>query len=91
MHGYGLWRALSQLAIALKYDDLPEDVILYTKRLLLDTLGCGLAGYLSEPSRITLRLVREFGGRAESTLYRLRGEGSLLPCRTGQWGHGALP
>ena len=44
---------LVRFALGLKYDDLPDEVLHKAKQMLLDTLGCALGGYLSEPSRIT--------------------------------------
>jgi 2-methylcitrate dehydratase len=78
---------LSQFASALTYEDLPDDVVLCAKRLLLDTLGCGLAGYLSEPSRISRRLVRELGGRAESTII---GSGDKVHCSHAALANGVM-
>ena len=59
---------LSKFAIGLKYSDLSDEVVRYSKHLLLDTLGVALGGYLSEPSRITRSFVRELGGKPESTI-----------------------
>ena len=43
---------LSSYAACLKFSDLPQDVVHQTKRLMIDTLGCALGGYSSEPSKI---------------------------------------
>jgi 2-methylcitrate dehydratase len=43
---------LSSYAASLKFSDLPPDVVEKTKRVMLDTLGCALGGYTSEPSKI---------------------------------------
>ena len=43
---------LSSYAAALRYEDLPGEVVHQTKRLLIDTVGCALGGYSSEPARI---------------------------------------
>ena len=43
---------LSSYAAALRYEDLPCEVVHQTKRLLIDTVGCALGGYSSEPARI---------------------------------------
>ncbi len=37
---------------SLRYEDLPEDVIFQAKRLITDTMGCGLGGYFSQPAEI---------------------------------------
>jgi 2-methylcitrate dehydratase len=43
---------LSSYATSLKFSDLPVEVVEKTKRLVLDTLGCALGGYTSDPSKI---------------------------------------
>jgi 2-methylcitrate dehydratase len=39
-------------ASSLKYEMLPPDVVHQAKRMIVDTLGCALGGYDSEPGRI---------------------------------------
>ena len=43
---------LSKFSTDLPYSDLPDDVIHLTKRMIIDTIGCALGGYSSEPSKI---------------------------------------
>ena len=43
---------LSDYAVSLRYEDLPDDVAHLAKRMIIDTLGCALGGYHSEPARI---------------------------------------
>ena len=43
---------LSDYAVSLRYEDLPDDVVRLAKRMIIDTLGCALGGYHSEPARI---------------------------------------
>ena len=43
---------LSDYAVSLRYEDLPNDVVRLAKRMIIDTLGCALGGYHSEPARI---------------------------------------
>ena len=43
---------LSDYATSLRYGDLPDDVVHLAKRMIIDTLGCALGGYYSEPARI---------------------------------------
>ena len=43
---------LSNYAESLEFDSLPRDVVDKSKRLIIDTLGCALGGYSSEPSKI---------------------------------------
>src|SRR3954464_14675169 len=43
---------LSRYASGLAFNDLPPEVVHQAKRLLIDTVGCALGGYWSEPARI---------------------------------------
>jgi len=53
---------LSSYAAALRYEDLPREVVHQAKRLIIDTLGCALGGYASEPAKIA----REIAGSVTS-------------------------
>jgi 2-methylcitrate dehydratase len=54
---------LSSYATSLHYRDLPADVVHLTKRMIIDTIGCALGGYSSEPSKIA----RDLAGTITST------------------------
>jgi 2-methylcitrate dehydratase len=43
---------LAAYAEGVRYEDLPAQVVHQTKRLIIDTIGCALGGYRSEPARI---------------------------------------
>ena len=82
---------ISSYAVSLDYSDLPSDTVHETKRRIIDSLGCAMGGYLSEPSKIARRL-------ASNTSQRLpvEGPGQWRPhlSRDGcfrQYGDGALP
>ena len=47
---------LSRYAANLKYEDLPRDVIHEAKRRLIDSLGCAMGAYPSEPATIARKL-----------------------------------
>ncbi len=60
---------LSEYACALRPGDLPDDVVTQAKRLIIDTVGCALGGYTSEPSKIARDLASACGsGRERATL-----------------------
>lgn len=46
---------LSRFAAALRYEDLPAEVVDHVRRLLLDTLGCALGGSQTELGTIATR------------------------------------
>ena len=54
---------LSNYAASLRYEDLPEETVHLAKRFIIDTLGCALGGYSSEPARVA----REIAGMVSST------------------------
>ena len=43
---------LSAYACRLNYHDLDPRVVHQVKRTMVDTLGCAMGGYLSEPAKI---------------------------------------
>ena len=54
---------LSEYAAALRYEDLPGEVVRQAKRLIIDSVGCVLGGYGGEPAVIA----RELAGTVTST------------------------
>ena len=58
-----LAETLSNYASSLHYEDLPEETVHLAKRFIIDTLGCGLGGYDSEPARVA----REMANMVSST------------------------
>jgi 2-methylcitrate dehydratase len=78
---------LSKFAAAFNYRDLSDEVVRYSKHLLLDTLGVGLGGYLSEPSRIARSFVSELGGKPESTII---GSGEKTICSNAAFLNGVM-
>ncbi len=61
----------------LTFRELPPEVIDQVKRSVLDTVGIGFGGYLSEPSQIIQSLIKEMNGPAESTVF---GSGLKTSC-----------
>jgi 2-methylcitrate dehydratase len=59
---------LSDYTTALSFEDLPTDVVHQAKRLLIDTLGCAIGGYASEPSKIARALAEEITSRQPATV-----------------------
>lgn len=43
---------ISQYAAGLRYEDLPADVVMTAKRVIIDSIGCALGGYDSAPEKI---------------------------------------
>ena len=56
--GSSIAETLARYATALKYEDLPPEVVRMVKRVMIDTLGCAIGGYSAEPSQIAVKLAR---------------------------------
>ena len=57
--------------VALRYDELPADVVARAKRVLLDTIGCALGAIDAEPVRAAQRVVALEGGNPQATILGL--------------------
>ena len=47
---------MSSWSVALHYSQLPDEIVHLAKRMIIDTIGCALGGYASEPSQIAQAL-----------------------------------
>lgn len=70
--------ALSEYITSIDYEDIPQKIIDKTKQALLDSIGCMLGGSQTAAARISSKVVRELGGKPESTLLGLGG--GKVPC-----------
>jgi len=59
---------LSSFVYSLKYEEIPETVVLKAKYLLLDTIGLCLAASKLEITAPILQVMSDWGGKAESTV-----------------------
>ncbi|HEX76730.1 MAG TPA: MmgE/PrpD family protein [Dehalococcoidia bacterium] len=50
-----------------QFNDLPEDVIHETKRVLLDSIGCALPGHAVERGKIAIGFAKKLGGSSGTT------------------------
>src|SRR3989304_789510 len=71
----------------LTFRELPLEVIHQVKRSVLDVVGIGFGGYLSEPSQIIQSLIKEMNGPAESTVF---GSGLKTSCLYATLANGAM-
>ncbi|MEI7711549.1 MAG: MmgE/PrpD family protein [Rhodospirillales bacterium] len=51
-----LTRQLAHFAATLRYDDIPESILMRARQSLVDTIGCGLGGQNCEAARIALAI-----------------------------------
>lgn len=64
-------RRFADFAIALRFDDIPTDVVDAAKLHLLDTLGCGLAAHALGVATEGRATMAELGGEGEATVIGL--------------------
>jgi len=80
--------ALARNAVRLGYEDLPRETVEVTKKSILDTLGVMLAASgLGEGCREMVSLVKEAGGREESTILAFGGK---VPCWQAAFANGTM-
>jgi 2-methylcitrate dehydratase PrpD len=67
----GATQILSEYIAKLKFSDLPPEVVQKAKGIVLDTLGCAIAGYTlaSHEFHWIYDLAKEMGGNPESTVW----------------------
>ena len=51
-----------------KYNDLPEEVIIHTKKLVMDTIACGLGGRKTREGDVLIDFVKDMGGKPQATI-----------------------
>lgn len=59
---------LAKSVTTISYDDLSPEIIGKVKLMLLDSIGCALAGYVTDRARIALELIEESGGSPQATI-----------------------
>ena len=59
---------LSDYAASLRYEDLPDEIVHQAKRMIIDTIGCALGGYDSEPARIARDVAAMVSGSQPATV-----------------------
>ena len=69
-------RTISEFAVNLKYEDLPQNVVDEVKRFLYDSIGCAFGGYHTKDVNILRNIYKEMDGKPESTLI---GFGDKIP------------
>ena len=69
-------RQISEFAVGLKFEDLPDEVIHEVKRYMYDSIGCAYGGYHTKDLNIIRDIYMEMGGKGEATVL---GFGDNLP------------
>ncbi|MEM3703016.1 MAG: MmgE/PrpD family protein [Candidatus Bathyarchaeia archaeon] len=68
---------LSEFIGKAKFEDLPSEVVMKAKDLILDTIGCAFGGYLTAADYPLIEFVKALRGRRDSTII---GKGCKAPC-----------
>ena len=74
--GKSISRIISEFAVGLKYEDLPENVINEVKRYLYDSIGCAYGAQKTKDVNIIRDLYLDMNGKQEATVI---GFGDKLP------------
>ncbi len=59
---------LAETVLATSYDRLPTATVRLAKRIILDSIGCALAGHITDRAKIALQLVEQLGGNSGGTI-----------------------
>jgi len=79
---------LAKNMASISYEDIPAEAVQATKYFILDTLGVTVAGgTLGDGPREVVELVKEWGGKPESTII---GFGGKVPCLMAAFANGAM-
>jgi 2-methylcitrate dehydratase PrpD len=70
-------RRLASFVAGLKFEHLPSSTVEMAKRLLLDGIGCMLAGVDGEPARNVAGMIRNLGGEPQATVLPGNTRGSV--------------
>jgi len=73
----GTTEQLVRYVLDYKFEDIPPNIVGNAKELLLDSLGCALAGYSMDASKIFIEVMKEIGGIPEATVI---GDGGKTAC-----------
>ncbi len=69
-------RQIARFALGLRFEDLPQDVVLEVKRYLYDSLGCAFGGYTTHDVEVVKEIYADQGGKPEATVI---GSGDKMP------------
>src|SRR5690625_2871029 len=58
---------IAEYVINVQYDQIPEDIVQYTKLAILDYFSSAIAGCQYEPIKMIEDLIKEMGGKEQAT------------------------
>lgn len=71
-------KPLAQFIVKTKWEDLQTITIKNMKMVLLDSIGCAIAGIATDPGKMAASLAKQLGGPQESTIFGLPGKVSCV-------------
>ena len=80
-------RQLAEFAAGLRFEDLPDAVVMEARRLILDTVGCGFGGHAIEKGQMAVALAEQMGGVPEATIL---GRRAKVPAALAAFANGDL-
>src|SRR3972149_11539434 len=67
-------KELARFAAETSYGDIPDLTKNNLKLLLLDSIGCALAGITTDPGKMALTMAKRLGGPPESSIFGFGGQ-----------------
>jgi 2-methylcitrate dehydratase PrpD len=80
-------QSIVDFVVGTNFNHLPSDVVTQAKRIILDTLGCGIGGYTLDRGKIAIDLARDLGGKPEATILVT---GDKVSCANAAFANGDL-
>jgi 2-methylcitrate dehydratase PrpD len=77
MTAMGETEVLAHYVASARYEDLPAEVVAHTKKIMMDTIACGLGGRKTREGDILLDIVKEMGGKPQATIM---GDATRVSC-----------
>ena len=74
--GMGFTQDLTRFVKRTGFQDLPPEVVHEAKRVLLDSIGCAIAGITSDKGKIAIQMARSMGGPEESSILGIGHKGA---------------
>src|SRR3972149_5594046 len=63
---------LARFVDEIRFDDIPKELVNEAKRLLMDSVGCAMAGTCTQKGQIVLKFARSYGSSNEATIIGAR-------------------
>lgn len=65
-----------------KYEDLPAEVVVHVKKIVMDSIACGLGGRKTREGDLLVDIVKDMGGKPQATIM---GDPTRVSCEQAAW------